>query len=237
MAPSQRERGSVLILMPVAVLVFIILGALAIDHTAAFMGERSLANASAAAANNAASALGRVTFYEGSLVALDPAAATAAAQATVERIRPSGVHDLSVETHVAGNEVTVTVTGLVDTIFSRAIPGGSQTFEVGATSRAMAETPIEAAPSKPPHRRPEAPADPTFGMLTCAHIRVFRPAVARQRPVITAAGSPYNQMYAASGLSVAPLARPGNRAMTQKAASRRRFLRWLAFIGVDTPRG
>lgn len=143
--PSTHESGSVLILMPVAVLVFIILGALAIDHTAAFIGERSLANASAAAANNAASALSQGSFYEGSLVALDAAAATAVAQATVERLQLSGVHDLSVQTTVTGNEVTVSVSGLVDTIFSRAIPGGAATFEVAATSRALAVIPTDAA--------------------------------------------------------------------------------------------
>ena len=147
--PSPHEGGSVLILMPVAVVVFIILGALAVDHAIAFMGERSLANASAAAANNAASALGEGTFYQGSVVALDPARASDIAQTTIEGMQPSGVHDLSVNTTVNGIEVTVTVTGRVDTIFSRAVPGGAQTFDVGATSRAIAEVPAEPIPFGP----------------------------------------------------------------------------------------
>lgn len=151
---SPQEGGSVLILMPAAVLVFIILGALAVDHAIAFMGERALANASAAAANNAASALGEQTFYQGSVVALDAAQASAIAQKTIEGLQPSGVHDLSVDTAVNGNEVTVTVTGRVETIFSRAVPGGMQTFDVGATSKAIAEIPPE---SLPPESLPAGP--------------------------------------------------------------------------------
>lgn len=147
---TSNERGSVLILMPVAVLVFIILGALAVDHTVAFMGERALANASAAAANNAAGAgLHQGDFYGGTGAGVDPVGASVIAQQTVDAQRLSGVENISVTTTVDGNQVTVRVVGQVNTIFSRAIPGGPQTFSVDAVSTASAEVPIEPVATLP----------------------------------------------------------------------------------------
>ena len=49
------ERGSVLMLMPVAVLIFLVLGALCVDFGSVFTVKRELSNAAAAAANDAAS--------------------------------------------------------------------------------------------------------------------------------------------------------------------------------------
>ena len=50
------ERGTVWLLGPVAVLIVIFLGAIAVDGTALFMARRSLSDAAAEAANDAASA-------------------------------------------------------------------------------------------------------------------------------------------------------------------------------------
>lgn len=141
MIVKTSDQGNVLILMPVAVLVFIILGALAVDHSIAFMSERALANASAAAANNAAAAMSADLFYGDSQVVLDTARAQQVAQATVRNERLTGIHDVAVKTTVDGNEIVVTVTGRVNSIFSRAIPGGTQSFSVGATSTASPEVP------------------------------------------------------------------------------------------------
>lgn len=140
--------------MPVAVLIFIILGALAVDHAIAFMGERALANASAAAANNAASAMGFDSFYGGSGVTIDPVRAREVAQRTVEGER-LGLYDLTVSTTVEDDEVTVTVSGRVDTIFSRAIPGGAKNFTLSATSSALAEVPT--SPISPATLVPPSP--------------------------------------------------------------------------------
>ncbi|MGK2959283.1 MAG: hypothetical protein ACSLFB_13000 [Acidimicrobiales bacterium] len=143
----RQQQGSVLILMPVAVLVFIILGALAVDHAIAFMGERSLANASAAAANNAAAAgLNQGGFYGGTGADIDWAKASAIAQATIDAERLGGIENLAVSTTVVGDVVTVNITGQVNTIFSRAIPGGTNNFSIGATSTAIAEVPVETVP-------------------------------------------------------------------------------------------
>src|SRR5438552_3809411 len=49
-----EERGSVLMLMPAAVLVFLVLGALCVDFGSAYDAQRELASAATAAANDAA---------------------------------------------------------------------------------------------------------------------------------------------------------------------------------------
>ena len=50
-----NERGSVLLLFPAAVLIVIVLSAITVDSSIAFLAQRELANATAAAANDAAS--------------------------------------------------------------------------------------------------------------------------------------------------------------------------------------
>lgn len=69
--------------MPAAVLVFLVLGALAVDAAAVFLAQRYLANAASAAANDAASqAVDLDRFYaDGSvrLLALDAQRVAAAA--------------------------------------------------------------------------------------------------------------------------------------------------------------
>src|SRR5207248_6070957 len=65
-AVSGSERGSTLLLFPAAVLVVFVLGAIAADLASVFLGERELANATAAAANDTATeALANAAFYRG----------------------------------------------------------------------------------------------------------------------------------------------------------------------------
>lgn len=139
MLSRERERGSVLALMPAAVLVFVVLGALAVDSALAFLGEREASNAAAAAANDAAAAaVDRSTFYGGGDVRLDPAVARRVALASVEA---SDLEDLAVEVvvSVGAPEVTVTVRGRVPYLFSAAVPGGPDGIDVEATAVATAE--------------------------------------------------------------------------------------------------
>ena len=51
---TSVERGSSLLLFPAGVLIVMVLAAMAVDTSIAFMGQRELANATAAAANDAA---------------------------------------------------------------------------------------------------------------------------------------------------------------------------------------
>jgi len=135
-----RERGSALLLLPAAVLVMIVLGAIAVDFSIAFLGERELAGATAAAANDAAArAVSNRAFYREGVVILD--AATAGELATDEvrsALDPQRYHDVRVTVGVAPGENRVIVTAFaeVDYLFARALPGGPQRVRVAATSTA-----------------------------------------------------------------------------------------------------
>ena len=60
----RRQSGSVLMLFPAAVLVVLILGAIAVDASVAFLAKRELNDASAALANDLAiEALSNDAFY------------------------------------------------------------------------------------------------------------------------------------------------------------------------------
>jgi hypothetical protein len=131
-------------LMPAGVLIVLVLGALAVDSAILFLGERELADLTAAAANDAATAaIDEEMFYrcgrlrlvkdEAGQVAGTVAAARASDAVTGVQI------DTTVDNGVAPPEVTVSATGAVRLVFSPALPGGSRNRTVGATSVAVPE--------------------------------------------------------------------------------------------------
>lgn len=125
--------------MPAAVLVFLVLGALAVDAAAVFLGQRQLANAAVAAANDAvAVAVDVDEYYGGGRVRLLPAEAQRVAEETVRRLGLDRLHDLRPVATVRGDGVVVTITARVDHIFSGAVPGGADTAPVAATAAADA---------------------------------------------------------------------------------------------------
>lgn len=142
-ARAPRQDGSVLILMPVAALIFIILGALAVDATVLFLAERELAGAAAAAANDAATrAIDQDIFYADGRIVVDEvlAAKVAAASVAAKQLDRSGfdVEPPDVQV-VGGDRVTVTLTGQAPYIFSKALPGGPDTAVISAVATATAE--------------------------------------------------------------------------------------------------
>lgn len=150
----RGERGSVLILMPVAALIFIILGSLAVDATVLFLAERELANAAAAAANDAATrAIDLDLFYERGCIALDPELAEEVVGTSVaaKQLGQDGFELALPEVETQGREVTVTLIGQAPYIFSKALPGAPEEATVSATATAVAEG-LEAAdgPCAPP---------------------------------------------------------------------------------------
>jgi Flp pilus assembly protein TadG len=133
----------VLLLFPAAVLVVVVLAAVAVDSTIAFLGERELANATAAAANDAAAqAVSDPAFYQGGRIELDPA--------TVERVAVTRVraslddgrhHDVEVVARAAppsaagcGWTVHVSARARVSYVFAGAVPGGPDSATVDATT-------------------------------------------------------------------------------------------------------
>jgi Flp pilus assembly protein TadG len=141
------ERGSALMLMPAGVLVLIILGAIAVDFTVVFLAQRELANAAAAAANDAATAaLSESAFYGAGQLELDPTRAREEVVASFGR-RAANVVEGQVTSvqvdDVDGQAVQVTVRAQasVDLIFSPAIPGAPARRTVREWARATAVRP------------------------------------------------------------------------------------------------
>ncbi len=128
-----------LMLVPALVLVLVVLAAIAVDSAAVFLGQRQLGDAAAAAANDAASALSDQSFYRAGTVDLDPTVARRVADASLAAQDHSGVTiDGPAEVQVAGRQVCVSLTGHVEAIFGRAVPGVPHTTTVHARATATA---------------------------------------------------------------------------------------------------
>lgn len=141
----DRERGSTLLLFPAALLIIVALASMTVDSAIGFMAQRELVNATAAAANDAATeALSDSSFYEGDRIELSPGALEALA---LERVRQlvdeARHHDLAVVADAVppsgagcGWTVRVTASSRVDELFGRAMPGSNGQIAVHASSAA-----------------------------------------------------------------------------------------------------
>jgi hypothetical protein len=123
-------------LMPAAVLVVVVLGALAVDQSVVYLRQRELVAAAEAAANDAAGyGLDPGAFYERDEISLDPARARAAALAS---LRARGLDDVTlVALEVDGDELVVRLRGEAEYLFGGAIPGGDRRIPI--TARASAQ--------------------------------------------------------------------------------------------------
>ena len=149
---GDREHGSVLMLMPAAVLVLMMLGAVAVDAAVVFMAQRELENATAAAANDAAvAALDESLFYECGELGIDTTRAAEVASAalaarTADAVEVTGAPAVTVQALSEGPlTVSVAATGSVRTIFAPAV-GGLRDEEVTAVTRVAAALAPDAAP-------------------------------------------------------------------------------------------
>lgn len=139
-------------LMPAGVLIVLILGALAVDSAVLFLGERELADLTAAAANDAAtSALRPEPFYECGRLELDQGAAGAVAS-NVGAARASDAVVVTGITAAVDNSavppsVEVAATGTVRLIFTPALPGAARSRTVAARSVAVPESPGAGVPT------------------------------------------------------------------------------------------
>ncbi len=139
MSRDRRQRGSVLLLVPAAVLVLIVLGAIAVDSAVVFLGQRELGSAVAAAANDAAgAAFADAPFYEGGRVEIDVARAREVAAASLAARAPRGLEFTGPpEVAVVGRQLCVTARARVNRVFAPGIPGAARvatlTAHVAAT--------------------------------------------------------------------------------------------------------
>jgi Flp pilus assembly protein TadG len=121
------------------------LAAMTVDSSIEFLAQRELSNATAAAANDAATeALSDRSFYQGDRIELSSSAVEAVAVdrvlALVDQRRH---HDLAVQADAippaapgCAWTVRVVATSRVDALFGRALPGASRVVAVRAQSTA-----------------------------------------------------------------------------------------------------
>jgi hypothetical protein len=135
----------VLLLFPAAILITMALAAMAVDSAVAFLAQRELVNATAAAANDAATeALSDQSFYQGNRIELSSSAVEAVAVDRVFRlVDQRRHHSLAVQAEAvppagAGCSWTVRVvaTSTVDEVFGKAMPGSRGVADVRAQSTA-----------------------------------------------------------------------------------------------------
>ena len=133
----MRDRGSVLMLMPAAVLIVLVLGSIAVDFSLAFLAERELVNAASAAANDAATyGIDEASFRERGTVVLDEARARTAVARSLAARREPLLDRAEVTVDVTATQVRVTLRSRADYLFARAIPGAPDSAAVDATASA-----------------------------------------------------------------------------------------------------
>jgi Flp pilus assembly protein TadG len=132
-------------LFPAAVLIMVALAAMAVDSSIAFLAQRELANATAAAANDAAAqAVSDAAFYEQNRIELSASTVeSVAVDRVLSLVDQARHHGLSVEAEAAppagpgcGWTVRVRASSQVDELFARALPGGTGRVDVRAQSSA-----------------------------------------------------------------------------------------------------
>jgi Flp pilus assembly protein TadG len=139
-ASEQHERGSVLMLVPAAVLVLFVLGAIAVDSAAVFLAQRDLANRTAAVANDiAASAISDEALYRNNAaIELDQSRALRYVDMSFAADRrPAGYLTWSGRVSTSGRTVRVEAEAEVQLLFAPAIPGVHHTTTVHASATAV----------------------------------------------------------------------------------------------------
>lgn len=135
--PRRRTTGSVLMLMPAAVLIVLLLGAIAVDSAVVYLAQRQAYNVAFDAANDAAGAgFDRDLARRTGEIRYDPDRVRAVAE---EAVAAAGVEALElIAVDAAGDEVAVTVEIRVRHVFAPAF--GRRAEPVRMTARAAGES-------------------------------------------------------------------------------------------------
>lgn len=121
-------------LMPAAVLIFIVLGAFCVDFAAVHLGQRELVAAAQGAANDAAAAgFSTAAFYGEGELRFDAAGARRAA---AESLAANGPEYRLASLDIVDGALVLVVESTVPTIFAKALPGGPDTFSLDAQASA-----------------------------------------------------------------------------------------------------
>lgn len=140
-----------LMLVPAAVLVLMVLAAIAVDAAVAFLAQRELGAAAAAAANDAATAISEERFYRAGpgrspALSIDELEARRVVDAAVAARTGRGVHLTAVSVETDGRRVCVALVGRAPYVFAKAVPGVPH--EATVRGRASA-TAVEGPPGTP----------------------------------------------------------------------------------------
>lgn len=141
---AGRERGTVLLLVPAAVFVLCVLGAIVVDSAHATMRRRELQHAADAAANDVAALAIDPAALRGGAVQFDPVRAQEIAEASLAAQRVTGLTAVRVRVE-AGDTVVVELEAQHPSVFARSVPGAPRTIHVPARARASALVAGEAA--------------------------------------------------------------------------------------------
>ncbi|HEY5153271.1 MAG TPA: hypothetical protein VIJ47_00960 [Acidimicrobiales bacterium] len=127
-------------LMPAAVLVVLLLGAIAVDLSIVHLRQREAVAAAASAANDAVTAgLDQTALRRGEGYRLDPAQVD---QVVAESIESQGLADEVTDVRVTmptTDSVTVEVRLRAEELFARSLPTGPRTTEVRGTATASVQ--------------------------------------------------------------------------------------------------
>ena len=143
----KGQAGSVLALVPAGFLVLIVLAALAVDSAVAYLGQRQLHDALAAAANDAVTAgLDNASFYRTGKLTLDPVAVADTVCIDLAAQHDSGLQSVSVGMELSGDSVKLSGHASVGAVFGRALPGFATRSVAAVASATVANSPSPIAP-------------------------------------------------------------------------------------------
>jgi hypothetical protein len=134
---AQATRGSVLMLMPAAVLIVLLLGSLAVDFAIAFLAEREVVDAASAAANDAATfGLDENQLRQSGALVLDRGRAEEAVRQSIVSRGSALLDRADVSVDVTAASVRVRISSRAQYLFARVIPGAPDGIAVSAIAAA-----------------------------------------------------------------------------------------------------
>ena len=138
----SKERGSVLPLLPVLIIVCFLLGTLSVSTASTFLAKRELYNAAAAAANDAVSGINDASYFGESKYVFDPVIAQKlAVQSVKARVGDTlRLREQDIKVTVDGEVLRVTLEADFSPVFRGFLPGGLKKTRIKATALAEART-------------------------------------------------------------------------------------------------
>lgn len=137
---SSREHGNTLVLFPVAVLIVLGLGGIALDAATIFLGQRRLADLAAALANDAVAAVDQDTFLaSGELALAQERVDTRRAQLVAAQAEDRGFEAVDCEVTVAADppRAVAACSAQVRPLFAPVVPGMERVEDIEVVETAM----------------------------------------------------------------------------------------------------